>query len=233
MKILVIGAAGDVGRGLVFAAAERGWTIAAAGRSEDTLQALAAAFPAGKVVPVVGSVADPAAARALLDAGNTALGGLDAVIVSVNAAKGMRPLLDWSPDELLATLDGNIITHFNALGAALAVLGPQGVFIGIGGGMADFIVPGNVHASMAQAALRMMYRGAAKEQPDRLIRELQVVAMVDGESTRAIADDTWLKAEEIGRHACAMVERPDEFAGPVIPLRRQDPIGVPPPPKKR
>jgi len=228
MKLLVIGAAGDVGQGLVYAAVERGWSVAAAGRDADRLKRIIAAHPAGQVRPVIGSVADPAAAAALLDAGRTELGGLDAVIVSVNAPNDVRPLSDWTPDGLLGMFAGNVITHFNALTAALDVLNPQGVFLGIGGGTADFVRAGSVHISMGQAALRMMYRGMAKEQPSRIVRELQIVAMVDGESTRHKADDTWLKAEEIGRHACAIIERPAEFSGPIVILRRQDPIGTPP-----
>lgn len=231
MKVLVIGASGDVGQGLVQAAVERGWSVAAAGRDVGRLQRVADAYPAAEVRPVVGSVADPATAIALLEAAKTKLGGLDAVVVSVNAPNDVRSLADWTPDGLLGVLAGNVVTHFNALIAALGALGPKGVFIGIGGGTADFVRAGTVHISMAQAALRMMYRGVAKEQPDRLVRELQIVAMVDGESTRHKADDTWLKAEEIGRHACAIIERPAEFSGPVVVLRRQDPIGTPPPTK--
>ena len=232
MKVLIIGATGDVGQGLVFAAAERGWQVAAAGRHADTVQAIASQYPAGQVVPVTGSLNDPAAAGALLAAAHAALGGLDAVVVSVNGPKETRVLLEWKPGALLKTLEANVISHFNALGAALKVLGPQGVFIGIGGGMADFIVAKNGHVAIAQAALRNLYRSAAKENRGSLIRELQVAAMVDGASTRAIADDTWLKAEQIGRHACAMIERPAEFPGPVVTLSRNDPIGVPPPAKR-
>lgn len=232
MKALVIGAAGDVGRGLVTAMAERGWSVAAAGRSAATLDEVAGSAAGGTVTALTGSVADAASAQALMEAAREALGGLDAVIVSVNAAKQTRPILEWSPQELLETIDANVITHFNALNAALAVLGPQGVFIGIGGGMADFIFPGSGANSVSQAALRNLYRSAAKENPGRLIRELQVSAMVNGLSTREIADDSWIKAEAIGQHACAMIERPAEFAGPVINLTVKDPVGVPPAPKR-
>jgi hypothetical protein len=95
--------------------------------------------------------------------------------------------------------------------------------------MADFIVPGNGAIAVSQAALRNLYRSAARENPDRLIRELQVSAMVNGRSTRAAAGDGWIKAEDVGRHACAMIERPADFVGPVIRLTVKDEIGAPPP----
>lgn len=231
MKLLVIGATGDVGQGLVHAAVERGWFVAAAGRDAARLERIAAVYPGEQVKPVVGDVSGPTPARALLDAASAAMDGIDAVIVSVNAPNEVRALSDWTPDGLLAMFDGNVITHFNALTAALDSLAPDAVIIGIGGGTADFVRAGSAHISMGQAALRMLYRGVAKERPDRLVRELQIVAMVDGESTRHKADDSWLKAEEIGRHACAIIERPAEFPGPVVVLRHQDPIGTPPPAK--
>ena len=230
MKALVIGAAGDVGRGIVAAMAARGWSVGAAGRSAESLADVAATTPGGPVTPVVGSVADRHAALALVRAGRDALGGLDAVVVSVNGPKRTGALLDWAAGDIAAALDANVFSHLHALFAALEVMGPDGVFIGIGGGMADFIVPTQGVTAMSQAALRNMYRCAARENPHRLIRELQVAAMVNGRSTRAIADESWLAAEKIGEHACAMIERPAEFAGPVIRLTTKDPIGVPPAP---
>jgi hypothetical protein len=58
-----------------------------------------------------------------------------------------------------------------------------------------------------------------------LIRQLQIVAMVNGERTRAQADVSWLKDIEIGRHACAIIERPVEFSGPIVVLSSREQIG--------
>jgi len=53
------------------------------------------------------------------------------------------------------------------------------LFLGIGGGTADFVIPKLGHMSMIQAARRMLYRSLAMEQPDGAqVRELILVSMV-------------------------------------------------------
>ena len=43
---------------------------------------------------------------------------------------------------------------------------------------ADFIFPQMAHVSMTQAAVRMLYRGLAKERTGAQLRELMIVSMV-------------------------------------------------------
>jgi hypothetical protein len=102
------------------------------------------------------------------------------------------------------------------------------MLIGIGGGTADFILPGLAPMSMAQAALRMLYRGLAKERRGGAqLCELMVVSMIAGVSNRASAPPEWLTAEEVGRHVCTILAAPDSFAGPVLQLRSREQVGQP------
>lgn len=228
--IAVIGAAGDVGRGIVAAAAEKGWRVAAAGRRPEALAEVARAFGTS-VVPVAGDLASEAGAGRLRDAIAAAVGGLDAVVVSVNAPASVNRLLDWTADDIAELVQTNLVTHFAAARAFLPSLPAQALYLGIGGGTADFLLPKMGHMSMVQAGLRMMYRALAKEAgaDSAAIRELIVAAMVNGLSKRDQARPEWLTDVEIGRHVCAIVDDPARFPGPVLKLSAREQIGQPEP----
>lgn len=230
-RLLVVGAGGDVGQGIVAMAAKRGWSIAASGRDLGKLTRIVDRFAAGVVKPVVGNLASPASAELLWNDAATALGGVDAVVVAVNAPNTTSKLLDWNPADLLGVLDANVITHFTAAKVFVPKLASDGVFIGVGGGTADFVPPGGGQLSMAQAALRMMYRAIIREaSPDGpTIREMMIVSMVNGESRRDVATSQWLTDVEIGEHICAMIAEPERFPGPVEALRSREQIGEPEP----
>jgi NAD(P)-dependent dehydrogenase (short-subunit alcohol dehydrogenase family) len=224
-KVLVIGAAGDVGQGIVSVASARGWQVAAAGRTAAKLEAIAARVQG--VVPIVGDVGSPEAAAALVAEAKVSLGGLDAVIVSVNAPASFRPLFENDEESLVTLFRSNIMSHFNAAKAALDAMPPEGVLLGMGGGMADWIPPNGTHQSIVQAGLRNFYRGLAKEYRDRTVRQMQIVSMVNGESKRDVAEESWLTDLECGEHACAIVDRPEDFKGPVVVIKSRDQVGRP------
>jgi hypothetical protein len=95
----------------------------------------------------------------------------------------------------------------------------------MGGGMADWVPPHGTHQSIVQAGLRNFYRGLAKEFRDRTIRQMQIVSMVNSASKREVAQDSWLTDLECGEHACAIIERPAEFMGPVVVLKERERVG--------
>jgi NAD(P)-dependent dehydrogenase (short-subunit alcohol dehydrogenase family) len=222
--ILVIGAGGDVGQGIVAAAASRGWMVGAAGRTTAKLEAIAAHH--SDVVPLAGDVGSPEAAAKLMADAQAALGGLDAVIVSVNQPASFRPLFENDDESLVELFRSNIVSHFNAAKASLHVLPADGVLLGMGGGMADWVPPNGTHQSIVQAGLRNFYRGLAKEYRDRVVRQMQIVSMVNGASKRDVAQESWLTDRECGEHACAIVARPEAFKGPVVVLKTREEVGV-------
>ena len=123
---------------------------------------------------------------------------------------------------------GRHLEVFGHHGAALQLdQFPYGVLLGLGGGLADFVPPGGAHQSMIQAGLRNIYRGLARENKTRIIRQMQIVSMVNGESKRERAEESWLTDRECGEHVCAIVERPTEFKGPVVVLKSREGVGVP------
>ena len=227
-RLLVIGAAGDVGQGVVAAVLDAGHAVAAAGRSSGKLDAIAARHPGAAISVVAGDVSTVDGAAKLFADASAALGGVDAVVVSVNAPAAPAPILGMDDAGLADVFAANVLTHFNAAKAILPRLAPNAIFIGIGGGMADFAPPQMAHVSMTQAALRMVYRGLSREtkKTGPIVKELMVVSMVNGESKRDIAEADWLTDLEIGRHVCAVLSDPSSFPDAILKLTSREQVGA-------
>jgi NAD(P)-dependent dehydrogenase (short-subunit alcohol dehydrogenase family) len=226
--LLVVGAAGNVGRGIVAAALASGRNVVAAELKEEWLGELEARHQSEAFAGVVGDIGSEAGAAALWEAAQTAFGGIDHVVLSVNVPVRLRPLMDFDAAELSQVLAGNVMTHFVGAKTFLPRLPAHGVLIGIGGGTADFIFPQQAHISMGQAAMRMMYRGVAKEaksgaQP----HELMIVSMVAHEANRDIAQPDWITNLEVGQYVCAILDSPEKFPKPVLHLRSKAQVGSP------
>ena len=227
-RLLVVGATGDVGQGVVSAALETGRKVVAAGRRAERLARLSASHPGETFAAVVGDVATEAGAQTLWDQAAAVYGGVDAVVVAVNAPNRLSPLADWTAEDLSAVIASNLLTHFIAAKTFLPRLPAQGVLLGVGGGTADFVIPKLAYLSMTLAAQRMMYRGFARERKGGAeIRELMVISMVNGESKRDRAEPDWLTDVEVGRHVCAILDAPGAFPGPILQLKSRDQVGRP------
>lgn len=229
-RALVVGASGDVGLGIAAVLIERGWTVVASGRDPARLAVVTETVgPSGRLVLLPGSVSSDADAARLV----AAAGPIDAAVVTVNASVAQTPLRDQSPDGLLALLHSNLVTHFIAARAILPALPDHGVLVGIGGGMADFILPRLGHVAIAQAGLRNFYRAFAAEWPGpQQVRELLIASMVNGRSKRATADPRWLTDRDIGEHVAAILADPSGFPDTVITLRSRKQVGLPPEPAR-
>jgi NAD(P)-dependent dehydrogenase (short-subunit alcohol dehydrogenase family) len=228
--LLVIGASGDVGQGVVEKALGKGWTVAAAGRTEEKLLALDKRLGSPKNLRLVpGDIGDESGVTALLEKAKASLGTIDAVVVAVNAPNTAKPLLDWTIPEFIKLLRDNLVSHFIAAKTFIPHLADGGIFIAIGGGTADFVIAGMGHLSIVQAAERMMIRALAKEHRGKTthLRELMIISMVNGASTRQQAAADWLTDTEIGEHITSIIARPAEFPGPILSLKSRDQVGVP------
>lgn len=213
--VLVIGASGDVGRGVVGAAVDRGWSVTAAARSVVGLAELRSQWP--ELPTVIGDVATAEGATALADAAGIDWSG---VVVAVNTAAAAGPLLEMDYAAVAQHLAGNLAPHLHCMQAFLPKLDAGAVFLGIGGGMADFVVPGMAAISMAQAAQRMAYRHAAKEVRTRqvAVRELLIRSMVAGASNRGKAAPAWLTDRQIGERVCEILADPGDVRDPVLSI---------------
>lgn len=224
-RLLVLGACGDIGQGIVRGAHAQGFRLVAGDRNAERL----VRYEDGSgIATVVGDLGSVEAAIALWEAAQAPFGGIDAVAIAVNAPNATKPLLEWSSAEMAEVYATNLLTHFHAIKAMLPQLPRDGMLIGIGGGTADFILPKMAQLSMLQAAQRMMYRGFAREYRDGAqIRELLLISMINGERKRDIAEPHWVMDTEVGEHVCAIIEDPETFAGPILRLESRDQIGKP------
>ncbi len=227
--IVVIGATGDVGQGIVAELLQAGHAVTAVGRSPDRLARLTQIHAGIAALSTLrGSVETLDNAKSLA----AAIGGSpapDAIVVSVNGRQQTSGVFDLQADTLEQMLRSNLSTHLVAAQALIPAVAPGGLYLGIGGGMADLVFPGNAAISMAQAAQRALFRYLAKEGEGRpvMIRELLLYAMIAGERTRATAEPHWLTAEEVGRHVAAIIADPGPFEGPILSLKSRKQVGQP------
>ncbi|WP_308209687.1 NmrA family NAD(P)-binding protein [Actinomadura madurae] len=221
-RLVVLGATGDVGRGVVEAALARGWAVTAVARREQALDELAAEF--GPVVEVVaGSIDGDEAAVAL--AGALDLRPGTSVVNTISVPWSPQRLLSTSYDELVTYFAGYVGAHLSAARALLPRLADRAVYLGVGGGMADFVPRGMAPVSMVQAAQRNLYRGLQAENREAVIRELMIVSKVNGRGNRHEASAEWLTAEQVGERVVAVVGDPEAAgnSGPVVRMTPERP----------
>ena len=124
--VLILGATGTVGRGVVRAAVEAGWPVVAVARDAEALQALRQQHPEASLQVLVGSVADDAAADSLV----AALQKLDRPFAGVVAALGAGDergrLLDQPADQLRHAFDDAVMPQFVAARHLLPWLAASG-----------------------------------------------------------------------------------------------------------
>jgi len=214
MRTVVIGATGDVGRGVVRRAVARGWEVTAVSRDAARARAV---FAGLAVTAVEADLRDPVDAKRL--AADVDAAHLDHLVVATNVPAPLRFVLNHDSRELVEHVAEILLTHHVAMRAFLPAMPVGSVFLGIGGGMADHVVKGYAHASIAQAAQRMLYRTVATEWLTHpVVRELLVRSMVAGDTNRETAPATWLTADQVGERACQILAAPEATDGPILTL---------------
>lgn len=219
-NVLVIGATGDVGRGVTRACLDAGWRTLGAARNWKELETVRRALGGAEAGfhAVVGDLDSESGAIALANAAGVEQ--LDAVVNTVNTGWSPRPISDCSYADIEAHLGAYLRMHVNAARAIVPLLKDGAIYVAVGGGMADVAVPGLTAVSMAQAAQRMLMRGWSRELRSSpvAIRELMIQSHVNGESNRAVAEESWLTDAEIGRAVAAIIRRVEDFPETVLTI---------------
>jgi NAD(P)-dependent dehydrogenase (short-subunit alcohol dehydrogenase family) len=221
--LLVLGATGIVGRGVVRAAIEAKRPVIAVARDRVGLEQLRSAHPDTDITVVVGSVAIDTDGAALATALREIARPIVGVVAAVAGPSGRGRLLDQPTDALRCKLDADLLPHLAAARALLPLLadaGRGGSYVLIGGPGSELPWAGYGHRSVAAAALRMLTCVLHDEARAMGIRVqlLSVDAPVRIEAQRANACPQWPTAIAIGRRALALVERAemDEPAHAVV-----------------
>lgn len=205
-RIAVVGATGDVGRGVVVSAVDRGWDVVVIGRHQGRLDALVE-MHGGSIAAIRCDVSDPGEAQsALAEVGP----GLDALVLTTSSPWEPAAASSTSYGQMAEFFDAYLRSHVECSTRAVAVMPAGSAILAIGGGMADAVVPGMFGVSMVQASQRMYYRHLAREAStkDIYVRELMLCSMVAGESNRETADASWLTDREIGERVCQIAADP-------------------------
>ena len=145
--VVVLGATGNVGRAVVRELLDRQQPVMAVARNHQRLDALRADMSSSLLASVPVDMSDD---RALTQLANDRAVGTPprAVVVALNSWAEPRPMLEWTAASLLESLHANLVSHLNAARAFLPLLlAPDGVFLSVGGGTADHLVPGSAHSS--------------------------------------------------------------------------------------
>jgi NAD(P)-dependent dehydrogenase (short-subunit alcohol dehydrogenase family) len=209
--LVVLGATGAVGRGVVQAALEGGWPVIAIARDLGALDTLRRQHAAADLVAISASVASEADAARLGDELRALQRPFGGVIATVCGGSKRGRLLDQPADFLRRTLDEDLLPHLAAARHLLPLLAASdrgGGYVLIGGPGGEYPWAGYGHGSIAAAALRMLARvlhDEARVYPVR-VQLLAVESPLQTEANRKHACSRWPSALTVGRRALALIE---------------------------
>jgi NAD(P)-dependent dehydrogenase (short-subunit alcohol dehydrogenase family) len=212
--ILVLGATGVVGQGVVRAAVEAGLPVIAVARDEAGLALLAARHADAELLTLAGSIADDADSAALAERLRALQRPLGGVVVAVAGPASRGRLLDQPSDVLCAQLQRDVQPHLAAARQLLPLLAQAGRGAGyvlIGGPGSVLPWAGYALQSIGAAALRMLARALHDEALPLGVRVqlLSVDAPICTDAARRSQCTQWPTAVEIGRQALALLARRD------------------------
>lgn len=247
--VLVAGAAGGVGEGIVRALLADGeLRVVATSRDPGRLALLeqrvggaagnGAGGQAGRLVSIAGDAGDPAGAAAIAARVRAEFGPLAVAIASLGAGwwEG-PPLLETEPAAWDTVMREMLTTHFVFARTFVPELlrAPGGLYLGIGGGAAFHPMPGASIVSVAAAAQLMLTRALATELRGAEVRiaELAVNGPIHTRESAGFADPAWITADDVGGVVAELVREGrttwprTRTEGPVVvmdPRARTDPV---------
>jgi NADP-dependent 3-hydroxy acid dehydrogenase YdfG len=209
--LVVLGATGGVGRGVVQAAIDSGRPVIAVARQAGELKALKAGYPHADLTTIAGSVANDAAgaklARALRKLGRPLAGVVAAVCGSAERGR----LLDNPAEFLRRKLDEDLLPHLAAARHLLPLLAEHdrgGTYVLVGGPGSEHPWAGYGHRSIGAAALRMLARVLHDEARQLAVR-VQLLAVdtpVCTEFNQRHSCPEWPSALSVGQRAMALID---------------------------
>jgi NAD(P)-dependent dehydrogenase (short-subunit alcohol dehydrogenase family) len=224
--VLILGATGTIGQGVVRAAIEASWPVVAVARDAEALQELRRRYPKAKLQTLVASVSDDASADALVAELQKLGRPFAGVIAALGGGRERGRLLDQPSAQLRQTFDDAVLPHLVAARHLLPWLGASGrncsyVVIGGPGGRNPWA--GYGHRSVAAAAVNMLARALHAEARTFSVRLqlLEVESPVRTDANELHACKQWPCVDAIGRKALALIEHRNDArcAGAVIDYR--------------
>lgn len=199
--LVVLGAGGAIGAGVVDAALGAGRAVVAVGMDEAARSALLARHPHGELVAIAAPLASDSDAAALAARLRRLGARIDGVVASLTGTHPCGRLLDEPAEVLQRTLDQDLLPHLFAARHLLPLLaGDSAGYVLVGGPGGRYPWAGYGHCSIAAAALRMMAR-VLHDEAGRQGQRVQLLSM-DAPLGRDAAE----AALALGRRALAMLD---------------------------
>jgi 3-oxoacyl-[acyl-carrier protein] reductase len=205
--VLVAGAAGGIGEGIVRALLASGEAkVFATSRSTERLDELRLRLPPELrplFIPIVGEAGGFEGAAQVAES-VAALGGADAAVAILGRGWWTSgPTLELAPDEWKAILDEMLTGHFAFARAIVPLLASRAgsVYLSLGGGAAFEPAPGAGLVSIAAAAQVMLTRTLARERGPGAPRILELVinGSVNTRESQHFAEPKWITGDDVGR----------------------------------
>jgi NADP-dependent 3-hydroxy acid dehydrogenase YdfG len=210
--VLILGATGQVGRGVVAAAVAAGRPVIAVARQTRELQMLRDTYPDADLTLVRGSVADDVRSARLVAALRKLRRPISGMVASLCGEECERGrVLDKPAAALSRMLDQNLLAHACAARHLLPLLAQGdrgGNYVLIGGPGAEQPWAGYGHRSIIAASVRMLAR-VLHEEARALAVRVQLLAVdspLSTEANREHACPQWPTADAIGRRALELVD---------------------------
>ncbi len=235
--LIVLGATGAVGRGIVQATVEAAVPVIAVARDAQALARLREQHAGADISTLVCAVAGDADGARLADALRALRRPAIGVVAAMAAARQRGRLLDHPVVALRDELENDLLPQLSAARHLLPLLaeGHGGSYVLIGGPGGESPWAGYGHRSVAAAAQRMLACVLHDEARalDVRVHLLAVDMPARTEINRMHACSRWPCALEIGQQALALVQRGDSVGinRAVVPFATQarGTSGVPPP----
>lgn len=212
--VLVLGATGAIGSGVVAAALARGHAVIAVGRDPARLQALRDRNPNAALQCLRGSLDGDSEGAALATQLRQLGQPLAGIVASLAAPVERGRVLDRPAAFLRRRLDEDLLPHLAAARHLLPVLAEGhrgGSYVLVGGPGSDYPWAGHGHRSIASAALQMLAR-VLHDEARALQLRVQLLAIdtpVCTDDDRKHACPEWPSTLAVGQRAMAMIERCD------------------------
>lgn len=174
--VLLTGASRGIGAATAVELARRDCDLALVARSADGLARISAAAQAegAEVVVLAEDVAGDGAATRILEGVRGRFGRLDALINNASILEPIAPLRDVDVAELARTLAINVLAPLALLRAALPLLrASHGRILNVSSSAAHLPIEGLGAYCVAKAALAMLSRVLAAEEPDVTVLQVQ------------------------------------------------------------
>lgn len=207
-SLVVLGATGTVGRGVVRAALGAGRPVVAVARDRAALEALARVHRTDDLVVIAGSVADDAGG-ALLARELQELGQPLAGVVAAIAGPAVRGrLLDQPASALCGCVATDVVAHLAAARALLPLIAhvPGSAYVLIGGPGSTTPWSGYGHRSVVAASLRMLVRVLHDEARPLGVR-VQLLSVDAPIAPDGVAGSRRPTADVIGRRALSLLDQ--------------------------